>query len=155
MATESDVRDAIQTAMLGTNVFDPDGVFLFAPEDQGEGTDVTAAAWIEPIASALRDEWDAEPSGGIMTTVNLRITLAYRAEDPTARDRRTELLFNAACIALNGQVLIAGFTIPAWTRFTSWQWLPPASPERRIVAMFMYQYEIEGWNAFDVTNPPE
>jgi hypothetical protein len=149
--TESDVRDAIAAALVTTNLFDANGVWLFDPADVGEGTDVTSAAWIEPLTGSIRDEWDAQSDAGITVTVLLRITVAYRNENPLLRDRGAEKLFNAACSVLNGQVLIAGFTIPAWTRFLTWTWSPPAAPERQIVCTFQYQYEIEGWTSFDTT----
>jgi hypothetical protein len=148
---ERDVRNAIAAALLATNAFDANGVWLVSPEDQGQGTDVAAAVWIEPTTGAIRDEWDAQPDGGVTITAILKITFSFRAEDPQSRDEGVERLFDVACNALNGQVLVEGFTIPAWTRFQSWTWSPPGSPERQIVSMFRYDYEIEGWDSFDTT----
>ena len=151
MPRERDVRNAIQALLQAQTAYDQVGVWLFSPEDQGEGTDVGAACWIEPIGTAIRSEWDNAPEGGITMTASLRITFAFRAEEAQARDEGVELLFDTAADALNGQVLVEGFTIPAWTRFLSWSWAPPESAERRIVSMFSYQYEIEGWDSFDTT----
>ena len=38
------------------------------------------------------------------------------------------------------------------TRFVSWRWEKPAPPERRIAAIFSYQYIVEGWDSYDVTS---
>lgn len=138
---------AIRDTLQATDAFDPDGVFLWAPEDQGQGTDLAAAAWIEQVGGQDRDEFDAQPAGALNETTQLKITFAFRAEDPFERDRGVKNLLNVAKKALNGQVLLAGFTIPAWTRFQSWAWSPPGAPERQIVSMFTYQSEYEGWNA--------
>jgi hypothetical protein len=142
---------AVRDALLATNAFDPDGVFLWAPEDQGQGTDITAAAWIEQIGGQDRDEFDAQPAGALNETTQLKITFAFRADDPTERDMGAKNLLNVAKKALNGQVLLAGFTIPGWTRFLNWSWSKPGAPERQIVCIFQYQSETEGWNAFETT----
>ena len=151
MSRERDVRNAVQTLLQATGQFDPNGVWLFSPEDQGEGTDATNACWIEPFASELSDPWDAQTGGGVIVSARLRITFASRADDPQKRDEAVELLFNAAANALDGQTLVAGFTLPAFTRFVSWTWLEPDAPERRIVSIFSYQYELEGWGGFDLS----
>ena len=151
MTRERDVRNAIADLLVATGAFDRQGVWLVAPEDLGQGTDIAAAVWIEPVSTTIRDEWDAQDSGGITMTAMLRITFAFRAEAAEARDDGAERLLNAAADALNGQILVPGFTIPAWTRFLLWMWSPPAPPERQIVAMFRYDYEIEGWTGFDTT----
>jgi len=83
-----------------------------------------------------------------MSTV--RLTLLARMEDPQLRDESAELVLDTAANALNGQGL-AGLTMPAFTRFTGWQWQPATAPERRITATFTYQYIIEGWDEYDTT----
>ena len=80
----------------------------------------------------------------------MAITLLYRHEDPQLRDEGAELLFDTAANALNGQCL-ADLTLPDMTKFTTWKWQAPAAPERRITAIFSYQYIVEGWDGFDAT----
>ena len=76
--------------------------------------------------------------------------LLYRHEDPQLRDEGAELLLDTAANALNGQSL-AGWTFPPTTRITQWDWQPPTVPERRINAVFFYQYIVEGWDEYDTT----
>ena len=120
------------------------------PEDYGTGASSLAAAAIEPSSSEQTDRWDDAPEGGLVVTSLVTITFLYRHEDPQLRDEAAELLFDTAANALNGQSL-AGFTLPALTRFVSWRWEKPAAPERRITATFSYVYIVEGWDAYDVT----
>jgi hypothetical protein len=146
---DRNIRNAIKELLIVTERFDDGGVLLQCPDDRGVGTDLAAACWIEPSSTTIRDEWDAQPGGGVTLTSILKTTFAYRAEDPQARDEACENLLEFAANVLNGQS-IGGFTIPAWTKFVGgWQWLPPAPPERRIVATFSYQYILEGWNSYD------
>jgi hypothetical protein len=138
LARDRDVRNAIQSALVGTEAFDV--VWIWGlPEDYGAGA-----------SSDQTDRWDSAPGGGLVVTSLVSITLLYRHEDPQLRDEAVELLFDTAANALNGQCL-GGFTLPHFTRFVSWRWERPTAPERRISAVFSYQYIVEGWTAYDVT----
>ena len=150
MSRDRDVRNAIQTALAATGAFD--GVWIWGlPENYGTGASQLAAAAIEPQASQQDDKWDSQTAGGLVVTSQVRITLLYRNDDPQLRDEGAELLLDTAANALNGTDLVAGFTLPAFTRFRSWTWQTPVPPERRIVAAFEYQYEIDGWDSYDTT----
>ena len=149
---QRDVRNAIQTSLQAQTAFDGAGVWLFSPEDRGEGTDVAAARWIEPVGTSIRSEWDDSPDGGITMTASLRITFAFRGgKRRRCATKGSSYFLIPRPTLLNGQVLVPGFTIPAWTRFLSWSWSPPESVERKIVSMFSYQYLVEGWDSFDTT----
>ena len=130
MSRERDVRVMIQQTLQGTGEFDDNGVWLFAPEDLGEPTDEARVAFIEPVSTVISDLWDAQTDGGLIMTCTLRITFSCRASDPQARDDGVEQLLNVAQNALNGQVLISGFTLPALTRFQTWNWSPPGARPR-------------------------
>ena len=148
---DRDVRNAIQAALVATNAFDADSVWIWGlPEDYGTGASSFAAAAIEPESSVQEDRWDSAPDGGLIVTSRVTITLLYRHEDPQLRDEAVELLFDTAANALNGQSL-ADITSPQLTRFLSWRWEKPTPPERRIAATFSYQYIVEGWNEYDET----
>ena len=148
---DRDVRNAIQAALLATDAFDPNGVWLWGlPENYGSGACEARAAAIEPVSSTQDDRWDSEPAGGLVVTSQVRLTLLYRHEDPQLRDEGAELLLVTAANALNGASL-AGLTLPPFTRFTAWSWQTATPPERRIAATFTYQYISEGWDAYDET----
>ena len=153
---DRDVRNAIQAALIATDAFDASAnegaaVWIWGPpEDHGTSSNVQAAAWIVPQSSRQEDLWDAAAAGGLVITSRVAITLAYRHIDPQLRDEGAELLLDTAANALNGQNL-AGVTFPQTARFIQWDWQPATVPERRIQAIFSYQYIIEGWEAYDTT----
>jgi hypothetical protein len=149
VSRDRDVRNAIQTALQATGAFD--AVYVWGlPEDYGSGASNMALAAIEPDSSTQEDRWDAAPVGDLIVTSRVTITLLFRGDDPQVRDEAAELLFDTAANALNGQSL-AGFTVPALTRFVSWKWQTPMVPERRITAVFSYQYLVPGWDEYDTT----
>lgn len=149
MSRDRDVRNAIQAALLGTGAFD--GVWIWGlPEDYGTGASQLAAAAIEPESSNQDDRWDGTTQIGLVVTSRVSLTLCYRHDDPQLRDEGVELLMDIAANALNGESL-ADLTLPDVTRFQSWQWQKPEAPERRIKATFTYQYFVEGWEAYDIS----
>ncbi len=147
---DDDVRNDIVARLIATNAFDQGGVWNNCPEDIGQMTSITAAAAVEPGSGTLSDLWDAQTGGGVEVMSLLKITLYYRHEDPQIRDRRAENLVSYANNALNGKSL-AGLTMPALTRFKTWNWANSAAPERQIVCIFGYSYIVEGWEAHDTT----
>lgn len=149
---DRDVRNAIQAALIATNVFDVGGVFLWGlPEHYGSGSSNANVVAIEPVSSVQRDLWDgSDEDSGLEVTSTVKLTFMARNEDPQLRDEQVELLFDTAADALNGQSL-AGFTAPPFTKFASWNWQSPAHPERRIVSTFTYKYIVEGWDNYDIT----
>jgi hypothetical protein len=148
---DRDVRTAVQTLLEATGAFDSGAVWLWGlPEDYGTGTSLQAAVAIDPVSSTQDDRWDSEPGGGIVIASMLKLTFLYRNDDPQLRDEGAELLMDTAANALNG-VSLAGLSMPGLTRFLNWSWNPPAPPERRITAMFSYQYLLDGWQSYDET----
>jgi len=146
---DRDVRNAIQTALTETGAFD--GIWIWGlPEDYGTGASEQAACAIVPQSSRQEDLWDAAPAGGLVITSRVGLILLYRHEDPQLRDEGAELLLDTAANALNGQDL-GGEIFPQTARLVQWDWQPPTVPERRIQAVFSYQYIAEGWGVYDVT----
>ena len=147
---DRDVRAAMALALSATGAFDAEGVWLWSPENLGQGTSVGRAVQIEPGNSNVANPWDAQPWGGILIQSQVKVTLLYRDEDAQKRDEGAENLLQVCQNALNGQNL-AGLTLPALTCFLNWSWLNPQPPERQITSIFQYSYIVEGWNAFDTT----
>jgi hypothetical protein len=146
---DRDVRNAIQAALVATNAFN--GVFVWGlPEDYGSGASNEAFAAVVPQSSRQEDLWDAAAVGGIVITSRVSIVLAFRQIDPQLRDEGAELLLDTTANALNGQSL-AGLTFTQTARIVQWDWQPVTVPERRINAVFSYQYIVEGWDEYDVT----
>jgi hypothetical protein len=83
-------------------------------------------------------------------TSRVGLILLYRHEDPQLRDEGAELLRDTAANALNGQDL-GDEILPQTARLVQWDWQPTTVPERRIQAVFSYQYIAEGWGAYDTT----
>ena len=151
---DRDIRNAIQAALIGTDAFN--GVHVWGlPEDYGSGSSEQAAVWIVPQSSRQEDLWDAAAAGGLVITTRIGLLLAYRHDDPQARDEGAELLLDTAANALNGngfpQIDGSNLIFPQTARITGWDWQPPASAERRIQAMFSCQYIVEGWDEYDTT----
>jgi hypothetical protein len=146
---ERDVRNAIRDAVSRTGHFD--GVYLSGlPEDYGFGASSTAVAVIEPDATNHVAGWDSQIEGGLDFRASVKLTLIARDRDGQARDEAAELLLDVAVNAIQG-VSLAGFTVPGRTMDVAWRWLRPAAPERRIVVSIAYDYLVEGWNSFDVS----
>lgn len=146
---DRDVRNAMQAALEATDAFS--GVHVWgSPEDYGSGSSEQAAVWIIPQSSRQEDPWDAAAAGGLVITSRVAIVLLYRHEDPQLRDEGVELLLDTAANALNGQDL-GGQIFPQTARIVQWDWQPPTAPERRINAIFSYQYIVEGWDEYDTT----
>jgi hypothetical protein len=167
MSRDRDVRNAIQAALVATGAFDVDNhgaaaVWIWGlPEDYGTHFNQAAAA-IVPMSSRQEDLWDAAPAGGLVVTSRVQIVLLYRSQDPQLRDEGAELLLDTTADALNGQNF-ASYTIPATSqplgnfvfpqtaRIIQWDWQPVTVPERRINAIFSYQYIVPNWDGYDTT----
>ena len=146
---DRDVRNAVRAVLMATNAFD--GVWIWGlPEDYGTGSSEGAAAAITPMSSRQEDLWDAAATGGLVITSRLALTLLYRHPDPQIRDEGAELLLDVAANALNGNSL-NGLIFTQTARITGCDWQPPTAPERRIQAVFSYQYNVEGWDSYDTT----
>jgi hypothetical protein len=148
MARERDVRNAIQAALVQTGAFS-DVWLTGLPEDYGQGASGLTAAAIVPITTHLVSGWDAAPAGELDFAAKLGVTLLARHPDPQLRDELAEQLLDFLINAVNGQSL-ANFTIPQQTIVTSWEWLSPRPPERRIAATVDFSYLVT-WNGFDTS----
>jgi hypothetical protein len=148
MSRERDVRNAIQESLRATGAFS-DVWITGLPEDYGQAASSLTAAAIEPISTRLTSGWDSAPSGGLDYTSELSVSLLARHPDPQLRDELAEQLLDFLINAINGQSL-ANFTIPQHTMITSWQWLAPRPPERRITATVGFAYLVT-WDGFDTS----
>jgi hypothetical protein len=148
MARERDVRNTIKELLLATGAFS-DVWITGLPEDYGQAASSLTAAAIEPVSTRLTSGWDAAPSGGLDYTSELSVSLLARHPDPQLRDELAEQLLDYLINAVNGQSL-AGLTIPQHTMITSWQWLTPKPPERRITATVGFAYLVT-WDTFDTS----
>jgi hypothetical protein len=149
MARERDVRNAIQEALIQTGAFS-DVWLTGLPEEYGQGASNLTAAAILPVSTRLVTGWDAAPVGGLDLSSKLTVSLLARDPDPQLRDELAEQLLDFLINAVNGQSL-ANFTIPQQTMVTSWRWVPPRPPERRITATVSFAYLVT-WNGFDTTS---
>mgnify|MGYP001049353879 CR=1 FL=1 len=145
---ERDVRDAIQELLDSTRAFDR--IHSGAPPDAGgESSGARRSASIEPNGTVVAGQGD-DVGGALKATATVTLVLLARDDDPTVRDAAAETLLNTAAAALNGRSL-GGITLPGSTRLRSWTWRKATPPERRIEAILEFQYLLEGWNDFDIS----
>jgi hypothetical protein len=147
---ESDIWLAVVDALQATKQFD-DVWDRGMPEDAGEPASEKSAASIEPRRGSLKQYGDAAPDGGLDITSQITITVLYRHIDIELRDRGAERLLNVVFNTLNGNSL-GGLIFAQTALVRDWEWLTPTVPERRIRTAFYFEYLIEGWNNFDVTD---
>lgn len=145
---ERDVRDAIQELLESTRAFDRvcSGVL---PDAGGEPSGCRRSASVEPNGTVVAGQGD-DVHGALKATATVTLVLLARDDDPAARDAAAETLLNVAAAALNGRSL-GGITLPGTTRIRSWSWRKAAPPERRVEATLEFQYLLEGWSDFDVS----
>lgn len=145
---ERDVRGAIMKLLDSTGVFDR--VYVGSPPDTGgEPSGVLRTAWIEPKGTVVVGLGD-DITGILKAAASVRIVLLARDDDPTTRDDAAELLLNTTAAALNGRSL-GNISLPGSTRLNSWLWLEATPPERLIEATLEYQYLLEDWAGFDLS----
>ncbi len=148
MSRERDVRNDLHDRLLATGAF-TDVWITGLPEDSGSPASDLCAAAIEPNQTTYFTGWDASLVGGLCYTAMLNVTLLARQNDQQLRDERCEQLLEHLKNSVNGQSL-AGITLPGKTMVSSWRWIKPKAPERRITAVVTFQYIEEGWDAGDV-----
>jgi hypothetical protein len=145
---ERDVRVAIYELLESSGVFDR--VYRGTlPGVGGEPTGMTRTASIEPSGTVLAGQGDGI-EGVIRATASVAIVLVARDDDPTMRDDAAEMLLNTTAAALNGRSL-GGGSLPGSTRIRSWAWRKATPPERRIEATLEFQYLVEPWDGFDLS----
>lgn len=145
---ERDVRAVIHELLDSTGMFDR--VYSgTAPDIGGEPSGASRTASIEPSETILAGQGDGV-DGAVRATTRVSIILLARDDDPTARDDAVEMLLNTTAAALSGRSL-GGITLPGSTRLRSWTWRKATPPERRIEATLEFQYLLEGWNGFDLS----
>ena len=149
MSRERDIRDAIKSALVATDLFD-DAWLTGLPEEYGQGASETAAAAIQPVTTRRLSGWDGEPGGQVEYASTIRVTLLRRNPDPQLRDEQAEQLLNTLINAVDGQALVPGLTVPQLTAVASWSWQEERPPERRIVAMVQTHYLV-AWGGFDAS----
>lgn len=150
MARERDVRNAIAAALEATDSFGEISL-IGLPEAEGFGASNLAAVSIEPDSTVQADRYDGGMKTGLVNTARLKLTFLARNPDPQACDEACEDLLDTAINAIQGQSL-GGFTLPDHTRFSGWKWEPRTPPERRITAMFAYDYFVDGWDEYDTAD---
>jgi hypothetical protein len=151
MARDRDVRNAIASALEASGFFDAVITTGLRKLDDQAAEDLRAVS-IQPVSSTQSDTWDAPVAAYVQVDSTVRLIFVVRAQDEQTRDDTVELLLMHAQDLLNGQIL-AGITLPEWTKFTSYTWEDPTPPERKITAAFAYRYLVSGWNSFDTTTP--
>lgn len=146
---ERDVRDAIMELLDSTGVFDRvyPGTL---PDAGGEPSGILRTASVEPSKTVVASMGD-DIAGVLKATASVTIVLLARDDDPTDRDDAAELLLNTTAAALNGRSL-GGISLPSTTRLISWSWRKAIPPERMIEAILEFQYLLEGWNDFDLSD---
>lgn len=149
MARDRDIRDAIVAALQATNAFDAIYTTGLPKFDDQSAEDLLAVS-IQPIDWSESDAYDDAPAGYMQIEGRVRFVFVARAQDEQTRDDSVEDLLDFARNTLNAQVL-AGVTMPTWTKFVSGKWEDPTPPERKITAVFMYRYLVPTWTDFDTT----
>lgn len=162
---ERDIRNAIRDALVATDAFD--AVWLGAPTEGTSAFDRLAI--IDPVGAGIASSahhagaiaetgrlgtglgWDDRADSLLDYTGTAKLTLIARDEDPQIRDEMAEQLLAVLCNAVNGQVLVPGFTIPAKTIVAHWTWKDASPPERQIEATVSYGFLVP-WNAWDVSD---
>jgi hypothetical protein len=143
---ERDIRNLIHDLLDQTGAFD--GIYLSGlPEERGAAAADSRSISIDP-AETTRSEPSDDSGGDLLMTCHVQLTLLARHEDPQLRDEMAELLLNIATDTLGG-ISLGGQTLPARTRIVSWTWEKPTAPERRITAVFEYQYLVDGPSGFN------
>ncbi len=149
MSRERDIRDAIRTALIATDLFD-DAWLTGLPEEYGQSAGETRAAAIQPVTTRRLSGWDGEPGGQVEYATTIKVTILCRDPDPQLRDERAELLLNTLIDAVDGQALVPALNVPQLTAVASWSWQEEQPPERRIVAMIQTHYLV-AWGGFDTS----
>jgi hypothetical protein len=147
---DRDVRLAVLDALVATDQFNdvwPAGL----PEEVGTGAYEQAAAALDQSRGTSEQYGDADPEGGLLQRRDMTITILYRHHDPLLRDAAAERLLNVVCNTINGNNL-GGLVFAQTALVRSWSWEKATAPERRISATYHFEYMVEGWTNFDVTD---
>ena len=147
---DRDVRQAAKDALNATGQFD--AVYLSGlPEDYGQAAGQLRVAVIE-MGNEFRvnDLWDSAQDGGLTVDGEAHITVLVRDQDPQVRDELAELLINVISNTLNG-VAMDSWTTEQTSFVMRWRPIPSQAPERRMMAVYEYQYFVEGWTSFNTT----
>lgn len=137
---DRDIRNAMRDACEATGLFDL-ATTGGLPEVNGGDSGQTAVIVIEPLNYIDSDPADEDFGPLLVRTGTARVTVLAIDQDGATRDELAEKLCHLASNACNGASL-AGLTYPDKTRFTTWRWLKPSPPERRVEGTFTYQYEV-------------
>jgi len=149
---DAEIRDTMQELLLATGAFDDVWLWGLPENYAGSASEMTAAAII-PVGGTQEDLSDSSADGVIEVTSKAKIVILSRNADPILRDKRAEQLLAITADTLNG-VSLATLTFPDRTKITTWSYEEPAPPERRVTAMYTYQYEVESWTGYDESPVP-
>lgn len=144
------VLEAIQALLEATHAFD--NVYLSElPESRGRSAGELKVAVLEPNDWEELDESD--DAADVQDTVRMRfkLTLMVREEDPALRDSEVDRLLNVCKNVIDGQQLVAGQTIPGWTKLKRAKWEPARAPERRMTVTGETAYWVDGETEHDET----
>lgn len=153
MSRERDIRNAMYSLIEATGEFD------YLPIGRGTTAWAPAAAAtkslsIEPFTGRHVPKWDEAAFDGLENDVRLKVTITAADDDPQLRDELAERLYNLACNALNNQALPGGgdiTTMPMFTGFETYRWLPPVHPNRQIEAIFVFRYLLPDSQSYDTS----
>ena len=148
MARDRDIRAAIRDLLLATNEFD--AVAMSDEPDDGPAAGGSRVAVVGPFAGDAHEPWDSGLDSTLLIAGRAAVTIISRDEDPETRDAIAEKLMGKLANAING-VSLAGITYTHKTAVVSWKWKDARPPERRLEVVIKYEYEIDGWDSFDVT----
>lgn len=165
MARERDIRTAIADALARTGNIPAENVHLAAADEAAAKDGDPLVVAIEPHSTTLMPSgpmstsvsarsaigWDSSTAGSLPFLTQILITVIARDQDPETRDDLAEQMLAAAQNAVNGQVLVEGFTSPMDTLVGNWTWAKPVAPERRVAAIARVMYLVPAWNEFDTS----
>lgn len=153
---ERDVLNAIRSALIATNAFDDQGVFLWGFNNAAdEGADKTRAVAIIPLDGAEEDLYDDVLAGQMFETDRCKLVILVRDGDDRQRDEDADRLLNVCKDALNGNALNAVMgaqnLYPQWTKILRWSRKEPTPPQREIEAIFQFRFDAPTWVSFDTS----
>lgn len=145
---DADVLAAMAAALDSTGEFD--SVHVHGVLESGrDAASASRAAFVEPLVESEADLW-GDPSGPVeVVSVQCVVTIVVRDQDPARRDRTADRLKSVARNALAGRSL-CNLTMPAFTRFSSFQTQKASPPSRAVRGIFSYKYLVPSYTSYSV-----
>lgn len=166
MPRERDIRSAVKDAIIRTGQVPAESVYLANADEVASKDSDPLVVTIDPHATTLMASgpmstsvsakaavgWDAPGDTTLVPyQTQVTITVIARDQDPETRDNLAELTLAYIQDAIDGQVLVDGFTAPMDTIIGNWTWSKPVPPERRVAAIARVAYLVPGWDGFDTS----